>query len=116
MTNQPLKGIMETGDWSNGKTFRVACECHDPDHDINAWIEIDPDKDTKEITLGFYVYTETPFWKKGFSRIKTAWTVLSKGYHRSEHHLILDKQAALNFSDAIKNSIDHLENHTTPRS
>lgn len=105
----PLKGIMKTGDWNDAKSFRIACECHDVSHDINAWIELQTDNDTKEITVGFFVETTTPFWEKAFNRFRAAWHILIKGQHRGEHHLILNREAALNFSNAIVNSITDIE-------
>lgn len=106
---KPLKGIMKTGDWHDAKSFRIACDCHDTSHDINAWIELENDKDVKEISVGFFVETQTPFWKKGFHRFRIAWDILVKGYHQGEHHLILDKESALNFSNAIVDSIKDIE-------
>ena len=106
---KPLKGIMKTGEWDDAKSFRVACECQDIDHDVNTWIELQTDNDTEEITVGFFVETETAFWEKDFSRFKAAWNVLFKGQHRGEHHLILNREAALNFSNAIVDSVKDIE-------
>lgn len=106
---KPLKGVMKTGDWNDAKSFRIACECQDVNHDVNTWIELQTDNDTKEITVGFFVETQTPFWKEGFNRIKAAWDVLFKGFHRGEHHLILDREAALNFSNVILDSVKEIE-------
>ena len=37
MNNQPLRNIMKTGEWPDTKCYRVACECHDNEHDLDAY-------------------------------------------------------------------------------
>lgn len=106
---KPLRGIMETSDWGDAKTFRVSCDCHDPEHDVNMWIEVDGDADTKDVQVAFYVDTWTPFWDKKFNRFKAAWDILFKGVHRQQHHMILSKKAALNFADAIADTVLELD-------
>lgn len=112
---KPAQGIMKTADYGDAKSFRVACECTDPGHDVNAWIEIDSDREIREITLGFYVETQTPFWSKGFNRFKAAWDLLVKGSHRSEHHLVLNRSSAENFAQAITDSIKEIEQWQHPK-
>ncbi len=105
--NLPIKNIMQVSDWPDSKSFRIGCECQDPNHDV--WMSVSLDKDIKDITLEFYVRTQTPFWKEGFNRFKIAWEVLIKGYYESEHHLMLDKQSSLNLVNTLKNMINRLE-------
>jgi hypothetical protein len=106
---QPAKGIMFDADYGKSKTYTIACDCHDGDHQVHMWIELNGDKDTKDIELTFYVNTTTPFWKPGFSRIKAAWDILFKGYREDQHSLILNKQAALNVASTITTVIEELE-------
>ncbi len=35
----PAQGIMKTNDWGDSKVYRVACDCSDPSHNHNVWIE-----------------------------------------------------------------------------
>ena len=105
----PAQGIMLTKDWSDAKTFHVECECTDPDHAVQMWVETDLDKDIDAINVSFYVKTTNAFWKEGYSRIRAAWEILTKGVHQQEHHLLLDQQSAINFAGAITNSIKELE-------
>ena len=104
---EPAEGIMITGNYTNSRSYLVECECSDPSHAAHMYIEAD--NDTKDVTLEFYVSTRTPDWKSGFSRIKTAWNVLTKGYHESENHLVLNQQSAINLAKTIENTIKQFE-------
>lgn len=97
---------MKTGEWPDAKSFCVACECTDPDHAVNAYIEVDREQDIKNVVVRFYVQTSTPLWD--MSRWRAIWNLLRHGDHRGEHHLLLDQQAALNFADTIKESVTTL--------
>jgi hypothetical protein len=108
---KPALSIMQVGDWKDAKAFRMGCLCHHPDHDINVWIEVNPDSDIGDIDLSFYVDTEVPWWKEGFNRFKTAWTILTKGYMRMEHHFMLNKQGADNLIGAINASFESLKDY-----
>ena len=106
---KPASGIMFDADYGNSKTYTIACDCHDGDHQVQMWIELNGDKDTQDIEMTFYVNTTTPFWKEGFSRIKAAWNILIYGYREDQHSLILNKQAALNVASTITTVIEELE-------
>lgn len=108
-SEKPAQGIMLNADYVDAKTYTIACDCTDPDHSIHMWIEAEGDNETKDITLTFYVNTTTPFWKKGFSRIKSAWDILIHGYREDQHSLILKKQSALNLAETIKSIVNDLE-------
>ena len=105
----PAQGIMFDADYGKSKAYTIACDCHDGDHQVHMWIELNGDKDTQDIEMTFYVNTTTPFWKPGFNRIKAAWDILFKGYREDQHSLILNKQAALNVADTITTVIAELE-------
>ncbi len=109
---KPAQGIMQTGQWEDARSFRVACDCHSTDHDVNMWIEVNRDtEDPKlaDVEVSFYVTTWTPLCKGWKDRLISAYDILFKGLHRQEHHMILNKQSALNFADAIKQSVKDLE-------
>ena len=110
MTHQtPAQGIMLDRDYGGSKSYTVACDCQDGDHQVHMWIELTGDDDCKHIEMTFYVNTTTPFWTKGFSRLKAAWTILVKGYREDQHTLILNKQAALNVASAIESTVKDFE-------
>ena len=105
----PAQGIMLDADFRDAKAYTIACDCHDGDHQVHMWIELNGDDDTKDVEMIFYVNTTTPFWKPGFSRIKAAWDILIKGYREDHHSLILKKQAALNVAGTINRVVKELE-------
>jgi hypothetical protein len=107
-TQKPAQGISCTGIWDDARSFRVGCECTDPDHDVNMWIEVNRDDEVRDVEVGFYVEGTSPHWAKGWNRFRAAWAILTRGYHRAEHHLLLKPQAALNMADAIKTSVETL--------
>jgi hypothetical protein len=108
----PAEGIMQTGEWRDAKTYVIACECSDSEHQVNMWIEVDGDDETQDVQVGFYVDTWTPFWDSKFNRFKAAWDILFKGVNRQEHHLLLRKQAAVNFAKTIEKVVKELEKGT----
>lgn len=105
---QPAEGVSCTGIWDDARSFRVECSCTDPRHDANMWIEVTSESDVREVTVGFYVEGTSPCWSTGWNRIRAAWQILTQGYHRSEHHLLLNPQAALNVAEAIKHNVELL--------
>lgn len=107
---QPAEGISVTSRWPDAVSYHIECDCHGVDHAVNMWIEVNNDRETQDVEVSFYVDTWTPFWDTGFNRIKTAWNVLVKGYHRQEHTLLLNKQAALNLAKVIEHNVNELDN------
>jgi len=105
----PAQGISIDNDWGDAKTFNVECDCTSDDHAVKMWIEVQRDKDIPEVEVSFYVTTWTPFWNESWSRFKAAYEVLFKGVHKQEHHMILNKQSAINFAHAILSTVDELE-------
>jgi hypothetical protein len=105
----PAKGIMIDADYGNSKSYTIACDCQDGDHQVHMWIELADDEDNKDVELTFYVNTTTPFWKEGFSRVKAAWDILIHGYREDQHTLILNKQAALNVASTINKVVEELQ-------
>ena len=105
----PARGIMLDSDYGNSKAYTIACDCHDGDHQVHMWIELEGDEHCRDVNMTFYVNTTTPFLKEGFSRVKAAWDILVKGYREDQHTLILSKQAALNVANTITTVITELE-------
>lgn len=104
----PAKGIMLQGDWTDAKAFHIPCECTDPDHAADMWIEVDREQDLECVNVTFYVKTTNEFWREGYSRLRAVWDILTKGVHTQSHTLILDEQSALNMATAIKRTVKDL--------
>jgi hypothetical protein len=105
----PAKGVMITGDYPDARSYKIECECSDRDHAMDMWIEVDGDSETKDVQVGFYIDTWTPFWDSKFNRFKAAWDILVKGVNRQEHHIILSKQSALNLAKVVEQTVKQLD-------
>lgn len=105
---KPAKGIMTMSQWKDAHCLRIACDCGSREHEVDAWIEVEREKDEPFTYVAFYAELCTPpakFWQ----RVKIAWAVLTRGAYRLEHDLILREQAALNLAEAIKSSVKELK-------
>lgn len=108
--------IMQTGDWSDADAYRVACECHSSDHDLDVWIEVESDPEVREITVTFYKELYTPVWESGFNRFREAFRILFTGSSRMSGTIIMKSDVAQNFLDTVQRSIDRLQRPNEPTS
>lgn len=104
---KPAKGISTTAAYDDAVSYRVDCECTDDDHAVGMWIESKEDHECQHVEVTFYVNTVTPVWS--INRWRAIWHLLRYGVHRSQHGLLLDKQSAVNFAEAIKSSVANLD-------
>lgn len=100
---------MKTGEWSDADCYRVACDCHHSDHDLDVWIEVENDKEVNDVTLTFYKELHTPVWQRGFNRFREAFRILFTGSTRVAGTIILKRDVAQNFIDTVQRSIDRLD-------
>lgn len=106
----PAQGIMLQGEYKDSKNFKVECDCSSDDHAVHMWIELQQDKEIPTVEVSFYVTTWTrEFWKDWPARLRAVYEILFKGVHKQEHHMILNKQSALNFAAAITKTVRELE-------
>lgn len=105
----PAQGIMLNRNWGTACSYTIACECGSRDHSANMWIEVgdESDADLQNVTVTFYVETDSPWYS--LNRWRQIWTMLTRGYAKQEHALILSKQAALNLSTVIRNSVAEMQ-------
>jgi len=105
----PAQGIMLNRNWDTARVYTIACECGDTDHFPQMWIEVgdEHDRELQNVTVTFYVETVSPWYS--ISRWCQIWTMLTRGYVRQESTLILSKQAALNLSTVIRNSVAKMQ-------
>jgi hypothetical protein len=110
MKQRPAQGISLDKDFGDAKVFNVECDCSSDDHAVKMWIEVQRDQDIPDVEVSFYVTTWTKnFWSNWPARIRAVYDILFKGVHKQEHHMLLNKQSALNFAEAIKDTIDELD-------
>ena len=100
---QPAEGILKTSEWGDSKVYKVVCECQQPDHEHNVWIEADD----HDIVVTIYTTSKTNYWGK--TRWYHIWTLLTKGYIDTESSVHLTKQYALNYAETLKSAISDVE-------
>jgi len=105
----PAVGISLEKDFGDAKVFNIECDCTSDDHAAKMWIEVQRDRDIPDVEVSFYVTTWTPVWSNWGKRLTAVYDILFKGVHKQEHHMLLNKQSALNFAEAIKNTIKEME-------
>jgi hypothetical protein len=109
MDNQPTRNIMRTGEWSDADCYRVACDCHDRDHDLDVWIEVESDREVQDVTVTLYKELYSPVWEPGFNRFCEAIRLLFTGTTRVAGSIIMRRAVAENFLATVRQSIDRLD-------
>ncbi len=105
---KPAEGIMKTGDWGDTKSYKVVCDCGDPDHDHNVYIE----SEHGLINVTIYVNVKSKFWSA--NRFKQIWTLLTKGYLEHETVVTMNEQEALNYAETLKTAIQDVKDFKKP--
>lgn len=100
---KPAEGIMKTGDWGSAKSYKVVCDCGQPDHDHNVWVEAE---DTG-VNVNIYVEVKSPHWN--VNRLKKIWHLITKGYLQHETTIIMTEQEALNYAETLKTAIQDVK-------
>jgi len=106
---EPSRNIMKTGEYQDADCYRVACDCHHSDHDMDVWIEVEQDQEVKDITVTLYKELHSPVWEPGFNRFREAFRLLFTGTTRVAGSIIMRREVAQNFIDVVQSSIDRLE-------
>ena len=106
-----IKKLMKVDEYSDGTTgWRIACDCHDPNHDCRLWFERDLDFNTVSLSLsmemGFYPSYEN-FIGSMWRRIKHAAKVLFTGYATVQGDMILDEDGIKAMQAALKEGLAH---------
>lgn len=93
---QPAEGIMVAGNWGFSRSYKVACDCGDDNHNHSLWVEAE---DTG-VVVTVYTEVKSPFWS--MNRFRQFWELLTRGYIRYESAIIMNEQVALNYAETIK--------------
>lgn len=100
----PAEGILKKNSWGDAKSYQVVCECSDPDHDHNVWVEADD----SGISVTIYTTVKSPWWS--MNRFKQIWTLITKGYIQQESILTMSSQTAVNYAETLKSAIRDVAN------
>lgn len=105
----PAEGIYLHKDWGDSVMYGVTCECTDPTHQHNVWIEADE----TGVTVTTYTQQKTKWWS--LNRFRIIWTLLTKGYVEYEASLIMSEQQALNYSETLKKAVADVREFKKPQ-
>jgi flagellar hook-basal body complex protein FliE len=94
---------MKTNDWGDSKVYKVVCDCGQPDHEHNVWIEADE----ANVSVQIYVDVKSPFWS--MNRFKQIWILLTKGYLKHVTVISMSKQQAINYAETLKKAVTDVE-------
>ena len=77
---KPAQGIMLDRNWGTARSYTIACDCGEPDHFQQMWIEVgdESDADLQNVTVTFYVETASPWYS--VNRWRQIWQMLTRGY------------------------------------
>ena len=98
---------MKIKEYSDGSSsWRVACDCHDPNHDCQLWFERSVEDEPRIQDISLMLSMEVGIYKNYnllenlWRRISIAAKVLFTGYHTATGEVILDEDGikALQFA------------------
>jgi hypothetical protein len=99
--------LMKIKEYEDGSSsWRVACDCHDPNHDCQLWFEhtVEDEPLIRQLSLMLSmevgIYPRYNFFENLWHRITIAAKVLFTGYHTATGEVILDEDGikALQFA------------------
>ena len=104
----PAEGILKRSDWGDAVTYQIVCECQDPNHDHNVWVEADEGN----VTVTTYTTQKSKWWT--LNRWQTIWILLTKGYVEYEANIIMTEQQAVNYAETLKKAVKDVKSFKKP--
>lgn len=107
---RPAQGISIDQEWNDAVVYNIECDCGSDDHSIKMWIEVNRDADIPDVEVSFYVETHTEnTWASWPNRLRAIRDIVFKGTHKQEHHMLLNRQSAVNLAAAITETVKRME-------
>jgi hypothetical protein len=133
----PAEGILKTHDWGDSKVYKVTCDCGQPDHEHNVWIEADE----SGINVNIYTTVKTDcwseelrpkydidnvwlqefewFWKGLYNslvrKLKLTKSIWITGYVDYQTTISMTEQTALNYATTLKSAIEDVREFKKPK-
>jgi len=99
-SEQPATGILKNRDWGDAVTYKVVCECGQPDHEHDVWIEASE----TGVEVHVYLTVKTNFWSR--TRWSHMWQLLTQGHVRAETMIGMNQQQAQNYASALHHAVE----------
>ena len=104
--------LMKIKEYSDGSSsWRVACDCHDPNHDCQLWFERSVEDEPRIQDISLMLSMEVGIYKNYnllenlWRRISIAAKVLFTGYHTATGEVILDEDGIKALQFALKQGL-----------
>jgi hypothetical protein len=110
----PAVGVSVAYRDAESESIRVECDCSSAEHSVLCWMEIEPEENWASATI--YVETTTPYNTGFWQRIRMCWRILTQGYYKLEHNILLKEQALTTYIAALERTRTRLEEYRTHRS
>lgn len=101
---KPAEGVMKTGEYGSYKSYHIRCECGGSECAHDLWVEAD-----KDTGVNATVYLTLHSKWNSMSRWKHIWSILTKGYVKTETTLYMNRQTAMNYAATLKAAVEDLE-------
>ena len=108
---------MKIKEYPDGSSWRVACDCHDPNHDCQLWFErtVEDEPQIQQLSLMLSmevgIYPCYNFFENLWRRITIAAKVLFTGYHTATGEVILDEDGIKALQFALKQGLASAKAH-----
>ena len=109
---------MKIKEYSDGSSsWRVACDCHDPNHDCQLWFERSLEDEPRIQDISLMLSMEVGIYKNYnllenlWKRITIAAKVLFTGYHTATGEVILDEDGIKALQFALKQGLARAKAH-----
>ena len=110
--------LMKIKEYSDGSSsWRVACDCHDPNHDCQLWFERSLEDEPRIQDISLMLSMEVGIYKNYnllenlWKRITIAAKVLFTGYHTATGEVILDEDGIKALQFALKQGLARAKAH-----
>ena len=110
--------LMKIKEYSDGSSsWRVACDCHDPNHDCQLWFERSVEDEPRIQDISLMLSMEVGIYKNYnllenlWRRISIAAKVLFTGYHTATGEVILDEDGIKALQFALKQGLARAKAH-----
>jgi hypothetical protein len=100
---KPANGILIKNDWGDTIRYQVTCECGQPDHEHDVWVEANE----CDVEVQIYVTVKTNFWSR--TRWNHLWQLLTKGHVQCETTIGLNRQQAMNYATILHHAVEDVE-------
>ena len=104
--------LMKIKEYEDGSSsWRVACDCHDPNHDCQLWFERSVEDEPRIQDISLMLSMEVGIYKNYnllenlWKRITIAAKVLFTGYHTATGEVILDEDGIKALQFALKQGL-----------